>query len=114
MRSSKFTPGPWRLKTSGNLGNAIEAYCGEWRGEGRWSIVCTFQNALSDPALRTLDEENVNEAANGNLIAAAPKLYKTLEDVERVFQFIVAEYPSHLKTLRKVQAALSQARGDTQ
>jgi hypothetical protein len=114
MRSSKFTPGPWRLKTSGNLGNAIEAYCGERRGEGRWSIVCTFQNALSDPALRTLDEENVNEAANGNLIAAAPKLYKTLEDVERVFQFIVNEYPSHAKTLRKVQAALSQARGDTQ
>jgi hypothetical protein len=114
MRSSKFTPGPWRLKTSGNLGNAIEAYCGEWKGGERWSLVCTFQSALSNPELRTLDEEKLSAAANGNLIAAAPKLYKTLEDVERVFQFIVAEYPSHLKTLRKVQAALSQARGDTQ
>jgi hypothetical protein len=114
MSDTKFTPGPWSLMTRGNLCNAVEASCGVSKYGERWSIVCTYQHALSDPAERSTDEEYTNSEANGHLIASAPKMYEALEDVEKVLQYLVEEYPGHLKDLRKVQSALSQARGESQ
>jgi hypothetical protein len=114
MSDTKFTPGPWSLMKKGNLCNAVEASCGVSKYGERWSVVCTYQHALSDPSERSMDEEHINSEANGNLIASAPIMYEALEDVEKVLQYIVEEYPGHLKDLRNVQRALSIARGEAQ
>jgi len=79
MSEVKHTPGPWRLKTTGNYGNTIEARTGDDAdGHPRYSVVCSYQSAL--PRGRyTFDVEEQNAQSNGRLIAAAPELLDHLK-----------------------------------
>lgn len=104
MTETKWTPGPWRHRVGGNLGNAIEAYTGEWEYGEKWEIVATFQCA---PTRSKHPDDMVNAKANGDLIASAPELYEALE---RMVEFFQGYQGMELTTAR---AALAKARGES-
>lgn len=88
---TKWTPGPWQVidTVSDDLYVVIP------RGENFQSIARVFHNA-----------QKVDEArqANANLIAAAPDLYKALEELANAY---VGE-----KGWEDAYAALAKARGE--
>jgi len=71
---SAHTPGPWRRKVGGNLGNAIEAFSGKhiYDNDDGFRTVAMFQSC---EATGFAAQEDANAAANGRLIAAAPDGY---------------------------------------
>jgi hypothetical protein len=79
MSEPKWTPGPWRKKTNGNIGNSIEAQSGRQAhaDDDGMRIVATYQECTASDQYAAQEE---NRAANGNLIAAAPELYEALEE----------------------------------
>jgi hypothetical protein len=66
----KATPGPWRVKTTGNIGNQIEAQSGRktWERDDGWRSVAGFQ--YCGPSENYYEQAEV-AAATGELIAAA-------------------------------------------
>lgn len=63
------TPGPWRKRTTGNMGNLIEADSGKraYPGDDGFRAVGTYQSCCTD---RPAVDENANAEANGALIVA--------------------------------------------
>ncbi len=105
MTEVKHTPGPWRLKTTGNYGNTIEARTGDdASGYPRFSVVCTYQSALPRGNY-TFDFEDENAQANGNLIAAAPDLLQMLK-VAQFWLDIDGRYD-----MQGINAAIAKAEG---
>ena len=71
---SGHTPGPWRIRTNGNIGNAIEADCGlrsPLFADNGFRTVATFQSCCASDRY---DEQQANALANAHLIVAAPDL----------------------------------------
>ena len=67
---AKATPGPWRVKTTGNIGNQIEAQSGlrSWERDDGMRSVCGFQYCGSS---QNYYEQKEVTAATGELIAEA-------------------------------------------
>ena len=82
---AKATPGPWRVKTTGNIGNQIEAQSGlrSWERDDGMRSVCGFQYCGSS---QNYYEQKEVTAATGELIAEAvnalPALLALAEAVE--------------------------------
>lgn len=99
----KATPGPWRLKTSGNFGNMIEADSGKRSGlhldDGMRSVASYQYCGPSD----RYDEQEATTAATGELIVAAvnalPALLARIAELEaereKVLAAPVAEVTGH-------------------
>lgn len=107
------TPGPWRLCTTGNVGNGVYGFSGQkcYAGDDGFRTVAMFQSCLSS---RRYDDEEANRLANGLLIAAAPDLYEALEDAAQHLGAAASIYDNHALTeMRgKCLAALAKARGE--
>lgn len=73
------TPTPWRLKTSGNTGNAIEADSGKRYGElnDGFRIVASYQECCASDKYH---EQLANCHANGALIVEAVNNYERLTE----------------------------------
>ena len=111
---TKFTPGPWRLKTDGNMGNTIEAQTNRRSHEfdKGWRSVATFQSACESDFYADQEE---NGRANGELIAAAPELYEALDKL--LHEILEAGFASASdygwpKVIPAARAALAKARGE--
>lgn len=72
-QTSKHTPGPWRIRKGGNIGNMIEGQSGlkAHPFDDGWRGVALFQCCCASP-LAT--EQEANAIANARLIAAAPDM----------------------------------------
>lgn len=70
----EHTPTPWRLRVSGNIGNAIEAYSGKHYSEldDGYRTLATFQECCSSPSYA---DQQKNCAANGAFIVEAVNSY---------------------------------------
>ena len=108
-----FTPGPWRLKTTGNFGNAIEAFrgvVGEY--DDGWRVVAMYQHC-EPTGLWAAEQENA--AANARLIAAAPELLAALErlhdDTADYIHINNIGDPYQNQNMRDARAAIAKARG---
>jgi len=96
LTSGEHTKGhtelPWRIKTTGNIGNAIEAHAGmppRFEGDDGYRTVCMVQSCCPSDSLA--DDERTNFEANRNLIITAVNTYpyvaelvKALEDCKAV------------------------------
>lgn len=106
----RFTPGPWRMKMNGNIGNAIEGCAGRksFEGDDGYRTLATYQDAC-DSGL--YDEQEANRIANGRLIAAAPTMYAALVHAEAVLSIVMprSHMKEYLETLDEVRAALAKA-----
>jgi hypothetical protein len=102
--TNKFTPGPWRIATSGNYGNSIEGQSGRSRYEGDsgFRSVGAFQACESTGLYK---EEEENKMANGRLMAAAPELLAALQGVLRVADRATDEFDA-------ARAAIQKATGE--
>ncbi len=84
---AEHTPTPWRLRTSGNVGNAVEAFCGKTHGDldDGFRIVATYQECISGVDYKT---HVANAHANGQFIVRAVNshdaLVKALEQARDV------------------------------
>lgn len=80
---SKHTPTPWRLKTSGNIGCAIEADSGrrsEMYEDDGFRIVATYQECTGS---QNLFEQRANCDANGRFIVKAVNAHDDLVNALR-------------------------------
>lgn len=100
-KDTKFTPGPWRFHSDidDSLDLCVTAY-----NDRR--VICDVSHAV---------EEEVDP--NGHLIAAAPELYKTLEEFTEEFiemaQALFGDTGDDLpKVVIKAKQALAKARGE--
>jgi len=117
----KHTPGPWRIATTGNYGNIIEAQSGRqnYDFDTGYRTVATFQACESTGRYK---EEEENRIANGYLIAAAPELLEALQaaiECGMVPKSSAAEGGAarHVKQLHvadQIRAAISKATGEQQ
>ncbi len=75
---SAHTPAPWRLRTTGNMGNLIEAYCGKRLDDhdDGYRTVATYQECCSSN--KYLDQR-ANCDANGAFIIEAVNSYASLK-----------------------------------
>ncbi len=78
MSETKFTPGPWRICTDGNIANCVDGPSGQkfYERDDGFRAVATVE-ACTDT--RNHHERAANMHANMALIAAAPELYAALE-----------------------------------
>lgn len=109
MSDATFTPGPWRIRINGNIGNSIEAQSGRkiHPHDTGWRCVAHFQDCTnSDDAL----EQGANLIANGNLIAAAPDLFEALQLVKRLLNYTGEDASGFAAEVdERIDAALSKA-----
>jgi hypothetical protein len=70
---NKYTPGPWKLNTTGGITWAVDAPPKH----------VAMMNFYKDGSERSVDEEE--SLANAQLISAAPDLLEALELVERAY-----------------------------
>lgn len=112
-----YTPGPWRLKTTGNMGNCIEALAGTWEGEPRYAHVASYQYCL--PAeISNYNVQEANAIANGRLIAAAPELLEALEKFVEDYTEMVNSGdcgfwdPENEDKVKAARAAIKKAKGE--
>ncbi|TXG96563.1 MAG: hypothetical protein E6R08_09160 [Nevskiaceae bacterium] len=80
MSEGKHTPTPWRLRTEGNLGSAIEAPSGKRYSEldDGYRIVCSYQECCASDQYLVQEE---NRRANGEFIVRAVNSHHALVDV---------------------------------
>ena len=88
MSETKFTPGPWSFRR--NYGSSLDFF-GE---DGARAIVCEVRL--------------INQEANAHLIAAAPELYRLLDEA---LSYTSCESWSPSLT-DEIEAALVKARGE--
>lgn len=118
MSEAKHTPGPWRHDTSGNLGNVVAGPSGKqlYEGDNGYRAVAIVQACTSS---NLYSEEEANQQANINLIAAAPDLLAALRGA---LPFLVndaspggctGEFPDcdHCVAIRSARAAIAKAEG---
>lgn len=110
-----FTPGPWRIATTGNFGNVIEADSGKRSHEfdNGYRTVAMFQACTS---ARRHDEEQANALANGRLIAAAPDMFDALhaarDTIRQLYSMRGCEAEGEFEEwVDFIDAALSKATG---
>jgi len=74
---SEHTPTPWRLRTEGNLGSAIEGPSGKRYGEldDGYRIVCSYQECCASDLYAVLE---ANRKANGEFIVKAVNNHERL------------------------------------
>lgn len=104
---AKHTPGPWRIATTGNYGNTIEAQSGRknYDFDTGYRAVGTFQACESTGRHK---EEEENRLANGRLMAAAPELLDALKDALCALEVCGKDY-SYVTS--KARAAIAKATG---
>ena len=94
MTDTKWTPGPWR---AGEWGNG-------WTAEGEKEI-------FSDGAEVVVVQRVLGQDAH--LIAAAPELYKALDNLVRWTNFVTeGDYEEEPEAITEARAALAKARGE--
>ena len=95
---SKHTPGPWRASELGVLSDKLTSY-------GNW-YVCSL-----------IDPDNEEHKANARLIAAAPELLESLEDLlSNLDEMGLATMPGDTfenmrETVDRARAAIAKAEG---
>lgn len=105
MSDAKFTPGPWRVCTTGNMSNVVEGVAGKTDDYDDGFRSVALVQACS--AERDHIKRDVNRDANMALIAAAPDLYEALTAY-------VEDCDNHeCEFCIRARAALAKARGET-
>ena len=105
MNTTKHTPGPWgaiKLNSAPLGAWAVNApgYC------GKAPLVCALEHSKSGPILHAESE------ANARLIAAAPDLLATLQELRESANYW-SEYDVPLGIVDRIKAAIAKATGDT-
>jgi hypothetical protein len=98
---SGFTPGPWVTFDSNNAGTGISTEAG-----------ASFATAWSSGGVPLLEFPH---AANARLIAAAPDLYKALDETLGEMKALMAKWPPYTggqNIADRADAALRKARGE--
>lgn len=74
---AEHTPTPWRLRTEGNIGSAIEAPSGKRYSEldDGYRIVCNYQECCASDLYAVLE---ANRKANGEFIVKAVNNHEAL------------------------------------
>lgn len=116
--ATQWTPGPWRIGTSGSMANIIEGQSGRKLNDldDGFRAVAMFQACCASDHF--IDKE-VNAKANGFLIAAAPDLYEALAAAVATIErdrLLWSSFPQQRKDdwelmLSEMKAALKKARG---
>jgi hypothetical protein len=103
---TKHTPGPWRIATSGNCGNTIEAQSGrtQYEFDTGYRAVAAFQSCESSGLYKNEEE---NRIANGNLIAAAPELLEACIAMRDAVGF-----KDQIEAQNMIEAAIAKATGE--
>lgn len=108
MSEEKWTPGPWKVASTGDIGIDIDAPYYEALGvgvneESPFCVIISRRHVAS------------RLEANAHLIAAAPELYEALEWLETYAMVQVDRHPDAQdnKGWRNIIAALAKARGET-
>lgn len=111
-QTASFTPGPWQIDTTGNIGNAIKAQSGKrtYEGDDGFRAVALFMDCCSSELAATQEE---NRLANARLIAAAPEMLAALERAREAVSAIVlsTHSVSFDADLRAIDAAIAAAKG---
>ncbi len=93
MPNPPWTPGPWRIYEPPDPRGSILIV------EGHRSLAGTYRVAARS-----------EERANAHLIAAAPDL---LDELENARVIIAGEAPQYDQALKRIDAALAKARGES-
>ena len=116
--AGKHTAGPWRVKTTGNIGTMVEGFSGKplFDGDDGYRCVALF-SACEPTGLYAAEEEN--RMANARLIAAAPDLLEFAEYVRALaFDFVnegIRPHEHHMRDLAwKADKIVSKATRATQ
>jgi hypothetical protein len=107
----KPTPGPWRIRTNGNIGNAVEAECGlrsPLFADNGFRTVATFQSCCASDRY---DEQEANALANARLIAAAPELLEALQGIIEIGKRDLSN-PKYDGFFTTARAAIARATGE--
>lgn len=111
MSETKWTPGPWHVLGQDERDGGIpyiEINGGE-SGTSTYKAVADVCSSLTED-----DEFAITETdeANANLIAAAPELYKALDELVKV---CLAEQliPPSITFIKMAQSAMAKANGET-
>lgn len=85
---TEHTPTPWRLRTEGNLGSAIEAPSGKRYSEldDGYRIVCSYQECCASDLHAVLE---ANRRANGEFIVKAVNNHEALVEALKDLVFAV-------------------------
>jgi hypothetical protein len=78
---------PWRIKTTGNIGNAIEGHAGmpsRYEGDDGFRTVCMVQSCCPSDSLA--DDERKNFEANRSLIVTAVNTYPAIEGLVKALE----------------------------
>ena len=105
---SDHTKGKWRFST-GNIGNAIEGYCGktEFEGDDGYRTIAFYQASVQSS--RGIDEQK-NKVANGFLIKAAPEMYEALLRCAAILGGIETSKSGLIKALEATRDAMQSAK----
>ena len=102
--SEKATLGPWR-KSKGNFDNGIEGQSGKsdfYIGDDGYRMLATYQHCESTGKRK---EEEVNQAANGDLIVFLANNRQQIIDLVKAADHM-QKYGTGLSDLRETLAAL--------
>ena len=109
--SEKHTPGPWRIRTTGNIGNCIEGQSGKklFAGDDGFRSIATFQHC-EQTGLYVNEQQNA--LANARLIARAPDLLADNARLRAALKRMLAihgteEYPADHR-VTQARAALKE------
>ena len=100
MSDAKWTPGPWKA-------HFAEAYVVTGPDRGRVAMMMNLKGPHGMGGRRSGDEA----AANARLIAAAPDLYKALQDCLDVLEHGLCSPAEARPEIRQAIEALAYARG---
>ena len=105
MSTTKHTPGPWEPIKLNSAPLASWAVNAPGYG-GRSPLVCGLEHSKGGPILHAESE------ANARLIAAAPDLLATLQELRESADYW-SEYDVPLGIVDRSKAAIAKATGDT-
>ena len=108
-RMSKWTPAPWvvDIYTAETLLHGVKPRCAVMCGDNN-KVICEL------PEYRWHEDEKA-DAANAQLIAAAPELYASLEEVLEAFESCIdcgGKIDGDDELIERAEAALAKARGE--
>lgn len=97
----KHTPGPWVIENG-------------YDGEGQCIVSTDTEYGDCVCITKSLDQDFEGNEANARLIAAAPEMLEALETLSRQLVRLGTGVQAHLQDeLKRAQAALSKARGES-